>query len=143
MGGDVRVNRRLVIPASEIELTFTPSGGPGGQHANRSATRVQLAWNVRGSQVLGPRQRDRILLRLASRIDGSGTLRLASDRHRSQTRNRDEVERRLAEIVGAALVPDKARVATAPTRASKRRRLDEKKRRAAVKRLRQPPPADL
>lgn len=132
----VRVNSRLTIPASELELSFTPSGGPGGQHANRSSTRVELAWNVDGSTVLGPRQAERIKTRLRKRIDSSGTLRLSSDKHRSQWRNREEVRARLAALVADALKTTKPRVATSATRASKERRLREKKRRAELKRLR-------
>lgn len=138
MSGDVQVNRRLSIPADEIEFRFTTSSGPGGQHANKVATRVELTWNVEGSRALGPRQRERVRSRLRHRIDAQGNLRVASQRHRSQLRNRQEVLGRLAALVADALVPDKRRVATKPTTASKERRLQAKRRRAHVKRLRHP-----
>jgi ribosome-associated protein len=138
----VRVSRSLTIPDDEIILRFTPSGGPGGQHANRSATRVELYWNVDESRVLGPRQRQLIKAALRSRIDAGGTLRLTSDARRSQLRNREEVERRLAHLVAGALRRPAQRVATAPTAASRRRRADAKRRRSATKRLRMRPPAE-
>lgn len=140
MAGEVRVNRRLVIPSGELELKFTPSGGPGGQHANRSSTRVELVWNVDDSVVLGPRQRARIKQHLGRRIDSEGALHLASSTYRSQTRNRADVLARLATLVGDALTPEKRRLATRPTKQSQERRLQEKKRRSEKKRLRRAPP---
>ena len=139
MSEPLRVNRNLVIPPDEISLRFSPSGGPGGQHANRSSTRVALSWNVDESRVLGPRQRARIKGHLRNRLDGSGTLRLSSDKHRSQTRNREEVLARLARLVSEALQPRRARVATTPSRAAKERRLQSKRRRSEIKKLRRAP----
>jgi ribosome-associated protein len=136
---DVRVNRRLTIPENELRFTFSTSGGPGGQHANRAATRAELEWNVAESRVLGPRQRDLIMSRLRRRIDSSGVLRLASDRYRSQYRNRQDACRRLATLVAEALRPATKRIDTAPTRASKERRLQAKRRRGEIKRARRPP----
>jgi ribosome-associated protein len=138
----VRVNKRLTIPGSEIDLTFSPSGGPGGQHANRSSTRAELAWNVAASEVLGPRQRARIMERLGRRIDANGVLRLTSDAHRSQLRNRKDVLDRLGRLVADALRPIRSRVPTAPTKAAKERRLQEKRRRSEVKRLRGRPTSE-
>jgi ribosome-associated protein len=135
----MRVSRSVEIPDDEIKLTFSPSGGPGGQHANRSSTRVDLAWNVEGSRALGPVQRQRVMRKLRRRIDSSGTLRLSSATHRSQLRNREEVTRRLAALVAEALRPTKARVATAPSPASKDRRIEAKRRRSRTKRLRRAP----
>jgi ribosome-associated protein len=129
----LRVGRSLTIPDEELRLSFTTSGGPGGQHANRSATRAILAWNVANSGALGPRQRARILKRLGNRIDSRGELKIASDRYRSQLRNREDVMKRLEMLVGAALKPRKRRVATGPTRASVERRLRDKKQRAETK----------
>jgi ribosome-associated protein len=135
----LRINRNLVIPPDEIALRFSPSGGPGGQHANRSSTRVDLSWNVDASRVLGPRQRARIKGHLRNRLDGWGTLRLSSDKHRSQTRNREEVLARLARLVAEALQPRRARVATTPSQAAKERRLRSKRRRSEIKKLRRAP----
>ena len=135
-GDDIRVGRALVIPGDEIELSFTPSGGPGGQHANRSATRVELTWNVDRSRALSPRQRAAVKERLRTRLDGAGNLRLTSAAHRSQLRNRAEVTQRLARVVGDALAPRRARVPTRATAASHEKRLQAKKRRSQTKRLR-------
>jgi ribosome-associated protein len=136
MNGGVRVNRRLEIPLAEIQYTFSTSSGPGGQHANKASTRVDLAWNVDDSRILRDEDRELLRSRLRNRIDSSGALRLSSDRHRSQWRNRADVTARMADIVGEALKPPKQRVATAPTRSAKARRLEAKRRRGAIKRNR-------
>lgn len=142
MDSDLRVNRSVVIPGDEIELRFTTSGGPGGQHANRSATRVEVAWNVMTSAALGPRQRERVLDRLRSRLDSNGALRMASARHRSQLRNREDVLDRLASVVADALVPPARRVPTSTPVSAKRKRVESKRRRSEVKRLRAKPDID-
>lgn len=133
----LRVGRSLIIPEAELEMRFTTSGGPGGQHANKSSTRVELTWNVETSAVLSDRQRSRIRGHLRKRIDASGNLRIAADSHRSQLRNREEAEDRLVGLVSEALRPRKHRVATKPTRAAREKRIQAKKRRGEVKRLRQ------
>lgn len=134
--GDVRVGRYLTIPDSELKLRFTTSGGPGGQHANKSSTRVELLWNLEDSQAVGPRQRARIKQKLRNRIDAGGNLKVTVDTHRSQYRNREEAEARLADLVSAALRTSRRRVATKPTRSSKEQRLRAKKRRSEIKKLR-------
>lgn len=136
MNQNLRVTRSLTIPAAELEERFSTSGGPGGQHANKVSTRVELSWNVDRSTILGPRQRERIRSRLRHRIDPDGNLRLASDAQRSQMRNREEVRRRLARLVAEALVPPKRRVATKPYRTAVERRLQDKKHRGELKRRR-------
>jgi ribosome-associated protein len=138
----VKVNRSLEIPEEELSLRFTPSGGPGGQHANRSSTRVELTWNVARSRALRERQKRLIQAHLRSRIDSSGDLRIVSDAHRSQLRNREDARRRLASLVAEALRPRLTRVATTPTAAARDRRLAGKRRRAEIKRLRQAPSDD-
>jgi ribosome-associated protein len=142
MSRDVRINSHLVIPSHELRLTHATSGGPGGQHANKVATRVDLRWDVASSPSLGPRQRARVMQGLRGRIDGAGVLRLSSDRHRSQLRNREDVLDRLAALVASALKPPKKRVATAPSAGAKERRLQAKKRRSAIKRARRAPSGD-
>ncbi|HYZ46192.1 MAG TPA: alternative ribosome rescue aminoacyl-tRNA hydrolase ArfB, partial [Actinomycetota bacterium] len=106
---DLRVTHTLLIPEEELEWSFSPSPGPGGQHANKTSTRAELAWNLERSRVLSPAQRERIRRELHNRIDARGTLRIASSTHRSQLRNREEASRRLAELVGDALRPVKKR----------------------------------
>lgn len=136
MSEDLHVNRSLTIPGPELEFSFSPSGGPGGQHANKASTKAELVWNVERSAVLGPRQRERIKSKLRHRIDSNGNLRLASDTQRSQLRNRDEVRRRLAHLVADALIPAKQRVRTKPSRGAVERRLQDKKKRSDLKRNR-------
>lgn len=133
---DVRVSGSLKIPSSELEMRFATSGGPGGQHANKAATRVELTWNVAASTALGPRQRARLLERLSHRIDSSGNIRLVGDRYRSQTRNREDVTRRLADLVRDALATRRTRVPTKPHAGATEARIREKKRRGELKRSR-------
>lgn len=130
---DIRINRSLTIPGAELELRFSPSGGPGGQHANKAATRAELTWNVNESQVLGPRQRQRLQAGLRHRLDSAGNVRLTSDRSRSQMQNRNDVIARFAVLVRDALKATKPRVETKPSRASKERRLEQKKKRSETK----------
>lgn len=137
MSDDLHVNRNLVIPVEEIDLKFTPSGGPGGQHANKSSTRVEASWNVATSRALGPRQRQRIREKLRHRIDNNGVLRVASDSQRSQLRNREDALARLSHLIADALKPTKKRVPTSPGRAAKERRLADKRKRSEIKRRRQ------
>lgn len=134
----IQINRRLSIPRTELHFKATRSGGPGGQHANTSATRVQLAWDVTASPSLSDRRRQLLLSRLGNRIDQDGVLHLAADTHRSQHRNREEVVERFAALVADALRPRKTRKKTRPTRASRERRLRKKKHRGRIKKLRGP-----
>lgn len=142
MTDDIRVNRSLTIPKDEIKLSFSTSGGPGGQHANKASTRVELAWNVATSRALGPRQRERLRTRLRNRIDSSGTLRLTSDTHRSQTRNREDVLARLQSVVADALKVRRKRLATQPTKTAVDRRIRAKKKRSEIKKMRAAPRGD-
>ena len=131
----LRVTRSCTIPESELDVRFTTSGGPGGQHANKAATRVELRFAIAGSPSLGPRQRARLLERLGPFV------RVVADDERSQSRNRELARRRLAERLADALRVDPERRATRPTLASKRRRLDDKRRRSEAKAARRRPPA--
>lgn len=139
----LRVSDRVSIPRAELVARATRSGGPGGQHVNTSSTRVELLWNVRDTTALGPDLRARVLAKLASRIDGDGWLRVVASESRSQLRNREAAEERLATLVRGALVVPRKRVPTKPTRAAKERRLTEKKRRGDAKRRRRRPSSDM
>jgi ribosome-associated protein len=134
----LRVNDELAIPRAEIQYRATRSGGPGGQHVNTSATRIELEFDVAGSPSLSDAQRARIMERLATRIDGSGTLRLSSSGSRSQHQNREDVTERLARLLADALKERKARKRTKVPRAVKEARLHAKKKRAGVKKNRGP-----
>lgn len=130
------INRRFSLPRSELRFRASRSGGPGGQHVNTAATRIQLSWDVAGSPSLSERRRQLLLSRLGPRLDQHGVLQLTVDTHRSQHRNREEAASRLTSILADALRPRKKRKPTRPPKASKEKRLREKKRRGDVKKLR-------
>jgi ribosome-associated protein len=132
--GALRVTARLSIPAGELAISATRAGGPGGQHVNTSATRIEVVWRLLDSTVLSEAQRARLRERLASRLDSRGALRVVAADTRSQARNRELALARLAATVRAALAVPKPRRKTAPSRAVLARRADEKKRRSARKR---------
>ena len=138
----IQISSRLAVPRDELELRATRSSGPGGQHVNTSSTRVELVWDVAASPSLDDATRERLLTRLAPRLDTTGRLRLVAQAERSQYRNREAVIERFAEVVAAALVERKARKATKPSKASKRKRLDEKKKRGVLKEMRKKPGRD-
>jgi ribosome-associated protein len=119
--GVVRVTSSLSVPLSELQVRFTPSGGPGGQHANKVSTRVELRFDVAGSPSLGPRQRARLLERLGPEI------RIVADDERSQIRNRQLAVERFRTRVADALHVDKPRRPTRPSKGAKERRLAEKR----------------
>ena len=127
------VNRSVRIPRSELQFSFSASGGPGGQHANRSNTRVELRFDVDSSTALGPVQRQRLLDRLGTEV------RVVVDDERSQLRNRSLAEQRLAERIRAALRVERPRRVTKPTKASEERRKAFKQRRSDIKRTRRKP----
>ncbi len=133
---DVRVSGHFVVPDAELRLRFTPSGGPGGQHANKSNTRVELTWDVAGSAVLDDRTRARLLDKLGP------VVRVVVDDERSQTRNRDIAHERLRVRLEAALHRPRARRKTKPSRSAKRRRMDTKSQRGQLKKQRRRPGAD-
>lgn len=124
----LRVTRNLVVPLDELRWRFTTSGGPGGQHANRSSTRVEVIFDVEASDSLGPRQRARIMERLGTSV------RAASGEERSQARNREVALRRLADRLTEALRVERRRIPTAPSAGAKARRLQEKRHRSSLKR---------
>lgn len=126
----LRVSRSLSIPAAEIEWRATTPGGPGGQHANRTNSRVEVRFDIARSRSIGPRQRTRLLARFGP------VVRATASEERSQVRNRQVAMDRLASRLAAALRTDKPRRPTTPSRGAKERRLDEKRRRSDVKRHR-------
>ncbi|MCU0621699.1 MAG: aminoacyl-tRNA hydrolase, partial [Gemmatimonadales bacterium] len=102
MDEDLVAGPSVVIPAGELEWRATRSAGPGGQHVNTSATRVELVWDVARSAALSEALRARLLARLGPRLDARGRLRVVSSRRRSQLQNREAARDRLAELVAAA-----------------------------------------
>jgi len=132
----LRVSRTCVIPLDELAWRFTGPGGPGGQHANTSNTRVEVRFDVAGSPSLGPRQRARLLDRLGP------VVRVTASERRSQFRNRELALERLRARLADALRVQAPRRPSAPTRGSKVRRVEEKRRRGDVKRTRRRPGPD-
>ena len=136
--GDLEVRDDLVISRDELVEVASRSGGPGGQHVNKTSTRVTIRWNIARSASLSEAQRNRLLTTLRSRLTRGNELMLHSDGNRSQLRNREEVRERLAEIVRDALVERAQRRRTRPSNAARARRTDEKTRRGTTKRNRGP-----
>lgn len=132
----VRVTRSVSLPLAEIRLRVSRSAGPGGQHAQRSSTRVEASFDVEASSALTSSQKRRVVARAGP------VLRAISQDERSQARNRELAVERLVEKLRAALAVPRRRVPTAPTAAARERRLEEKRRRAQRKRLRRPPVED-
>ncbi len=132
----LRINANLVIPPDELRARAVRSSGPGGQNVNKVATKIELRFSVAKSRALGERRKSILFRRLARRLTAEGELLVRASRHRERARNLADARERLAETLREALRPEKKRVPTKPTRASKRRRLDETRRRSEVKRRR-------
>ena len=133
---DLFINDKLTIAGWELNFSFSPSGGPGGQHANRAATRATLIFDVDNSPSLDERQRHRIQKRLRSRIDQDGLLQVSAQDTRSQHQNRELARERFQALLQKALKRRPRRRKTRPSRAANERRLEEKKRRGYRKRQR-------
>jgi ribosome-associated protein len=136
MAEELRIDERLSLPLREIELRTSRSSGPGGQHANVTASRVEAVFDVAASEALDEAQRARLLERL-----GPVVTAVAQDA-RGQSRNRDLALQRLAAKIAAGLRVRRRRRATKPTRASRRRRLEQKRRTGERKRGRRKPPLE-
>lgn len=140
--GMLDITPDLRLPLHELTFRASRAGGPGGQHVNRSATRIELWWSVRDSPSLDDRQRDTLLRRLEPRLDGQGRLRLVAGSRRSQTMNRQEATRRFIRLIGQALKVARPRRPTRPTAASLARRRRDKQHRARRKEARRERPED-
>jgi ribosome-associated protein len=132
----LRVNDEVSIPLSELSFRFSRSSGPGGQHVQKSSTRVELLFDVANSPSLSDAQRSRVLKRLASYVDTAGVLHLTSQSERSQVRNREEVTSRFRSMMREALKRRKRRRPTRPSAESRERRLRKKKERSQIKKER-------
>jgi ribosome-associated protein len=132
----LRIDDKLSIPRAELVYRAARAGGPGGQHVNTSATRVELVWNIATSAVLDEERRARLLAKLANRIDSRGAIRLVESRRRSQHQNREVVTNRFIALIAAALKPPRPRRKTRPPRSAVEARLRRKKQRSERKRSR-------
>jgi ribosome-associated protein len=132
-GESIRVTRSVELPLAEIELRTSRSSGPGGQHAQKSETRVDARLDVEASQALTPAQKRRVVAKAGP------VLRAVAQDERSQARNRELAIGRLVDALRTALYVERKRVATRPSAAARKRRLEQKRRRGETKRLRRPP----
>ncbi len=139
---DLRVRRGLVIPAGELRASASRSSGPGGQHVNKSNTRVTLRWNIEMSEALSDRQRALLCSRLDHRLTRGGELVLHAGRARSRARNLERARERLAEIVLGGLATTRTRIATKASAGARKRQAQQKTHRSAVKSQRRRPGFD-
>ena len=129
----IRVTRTVTVPLAEIELRTSRSSGPGGQHAQKSETRVEAVFDVEASIALSPAQKRRVVAKAGP------VLRAVAQDERSQLRNKELAVERLVALLRDALHVERRRVPTKPSAAARERRLEEKKRRGETKKLRRPP----
>jgi ribosome-associated protein len=142
MAEELQVTPEVAIPFDELEFRVSRSSGPGGQSVNTTDSRVELRFDLAGTNSIPPEAKQRALHRLASRLDSAGRLRVVAQTQRSQLLNRREATERLAAMLASAITPPRTRRPTRPTAAARARRAESKRRRASTKRLRQRPPPD-
>lgn len=142
MSDDIQIDRKRVIPAAELTFTASRSSGPGGQHANKTSSRITLSWNLDATEVLTESEKTRLRKNASSHITEDGHLRVSTDESRSQFRNKSIARKTLAEIIRQGIKRPKRRIRTQPGRAQKERRLENKRRRSERKRKRKNPDPD-
>lgn len=130
---DLRINRRVLIPAADLSWTAVRSSGPGGQNVNKVASKVDLRFDVDGTSALSPEAKERLRRIAGTRIDREGRLLVTSQATRDQSRNLEDAREKLAELVRRALVVPKKRKPTKPSKGAKERRLKEKRVRSEKK----------
>lgn len=127
------INDQLTIPDTDLQLTAVRASGPGGQHVNKTASAVELWFNLAGTQALSPPVKARLRALAGKRVGRDGILLIVAAKHRSQPRNLEDARERLAQLIREALVPPEPRLPTKVPRRTKLRRLDEKRARSEVK----------
>ena len=136
MKNDIPVRNGVVIPGHELEITASRAGGPGGQHVNKTSTRITVRWNVKTTRALNEVQKERVLQKLQSRLTSEGDLIVHNSASRSQDQNKHMALENLARIVSQALHVPKKRMATRTTKSAKEARLHAKTYRGAIKKMR-------
>ena len=142
MANDLIISNRFTIPGGELLISASLSGGAGGQHVNKTNSKITLRWNLIGSPSLGSFRRNQLRTRLAERLTKTGDLLVTAESHRSQKQNIDAARQKLKGILQDALKPVKKRRPTKPSRSAKKKRLDSKKKRGLIKSNRQKPRLD-
>ena len=140
MPDPIPIGGGIAIDASELEIAYIRSPGPGGQNVNKVASAAQLRFDLRGSPSLTEAHKARAAALAGARLSNDGVIVVTASRFRTQSMNRDDAIARLVELLAESALPPKARRATRPTLASKKRRLDSKVRRGDTKRLRSTKP---
>jgi len=130
------VKELLVIPDAELEVKASRSSGAGGQHVNKTSSRIEISWNVRDSHAISDEQRQTLLEKFASRLSNDGAVRIVASEMRSQRQNRERAEARLADLIRRALTPRKKRKPTRRPRSADEARLASKKLHSKKKRER-------
>lgn len=138
---DLDIGNGVVIPDRELVWSFSTSGGPGGQHANRSASRAEVRFDLGASPSVPTDLKERMLARLGGRAS-RGVVVVTADESRSQWRNRQSARRRLSELLSDARKLPKTRRATRPSVSAKKRRIESKRHRSGIKQMRRPPEPD-
>ena len=130
------VNGTLSIPRHELDVRVSRSSGAGGQHVNKTSSRVEIFWNIGASRALTDEQRTRLREKLSSRLNSDGSVRVVASDMRSQTRNREIAEERLADLIARSLIVPRKRKPTKPSKAAKEARLEAKRLHSSKKRKR-------